>query len=138
MPSSHCARPQHPRTRNRLRESGYEPTPGSQLQIVEPLGYLEMLSLLLHARKVVTDSGGVQEETTVLQIPCFTLRPNTERPVTITHGTNRLVTPDSLVCELEAVLAGGFESRGVPELWDGAAGPRIAAVLADELGRGKR
>ena len=128
--------PLHPRGRQHLLDLGLGEHPG--IHIVEPLGYLDFIALVRNSSGVVTDSGGVQEETTVLQIPCFTLRPNTERPVTITHGTNSLVTPDSLVSKLEAVLAGGFESRGVPELWDGAAGPRIAAVLADELGRGKR
>ena len=83
--------PLHPRGRDRLRQAGFFDHP--QMQVVDPYGYLEFMGLVRGAAAVVTDSGGVQEETTILGVPCLTLRPNTERPVTITHGTNRLVAP---------------------------------------------
>lgn len=94
--------PLHPRGRVTLGAAGLMDVPG--IQVVDPLGYLEFLSLVRGAALVVTDSGGIQEETTVLRIPCLTLRPNTERPVTITHGTNRLVEPEALG-PIEDVLA---------------------------------
>ena len=81
----------HPRGRERLAEAGL--VTGGNLSIIDPLGYVDFLSLVRGATLVVTDSGGVQEETTMLGVPCLTVRPNTERPITITHGTNRLVTP---------------------------------------------
>jgi UDP-N-acetylglucosamine 2-epimerase (non-hydrolysing) len=83
---------------------------------------------------VVTDSGGIQEETTVLGVPCLTVRPNTERPITITHGTNRLVTPESAPAAVAAVLGGSFvRPAEPPPLWDGHAGERIAAEIATWL-----
>ena len=98
--------------------------------MVDPLGYVEFISLVRGAAAVVTDSGGVQEETTVLGVPCLTLRPNTERPVTITHGTNRLVTTETLVPAVAEVRATGrLQEWPVPPLWDGRAGRRIAAVV---------
>ena len=98
---------------------------------MDPLGYVDFLGLVRGAVVVVTDSGGVQEETTVLGIPCLTLRPNTERPVTITHGTNRLVTRLNLPTEVTASLnARRTGTWPVPPLWDGQAGERIAAILA--------
>jgi len=129
--------PVHPRTRARLGEFGLlerlEAMPG--LRLTPPLGYLEFLSLMAEARVVLTDSGGIQEETTVLGVPCLTLRANTERPVTISEGSNRLVG-----VELEAILAAvsgvlkadAGEGYRVPELWDGRAANRIAEVLAGE------
>lgn len=121
--------PLHPRGRQRLADAGFLDHEG--LMVVDPLGYVEFLSLVKGAAAVVTDSGGVQEETTVLGVPCLTLRPNTERPVTITHGTNQLVTRESLPGALREVVAAGRQERWpVPPLWDGQAGPRIAAVLA--------
>ena len=127
--------PLHPRGRQRLADAGL--LDHGNLLVVEPLGYVEFLSLVKGAAAVVTDSGGVQEETTVMGVPCLTLRPNTERPVTITHGTNQLVTRETLPEALRDVLAAGRqERRPVPPLWDGQAGPRIAAVLARHLGVG--
>ena len=106
----------------------------SGLRVVEPLGYVRFLASCAGAALVVTDSGGVQEETTVLGVPCLTLRDNTERPITITHGTNRLVTPGELPGAAVAVLAdGGPEPAELPPLWDGQAGPRIARVVAGAL-----
>lgn len=129
--------PLHPRGRQRLQDAGF--MDHERLLVVDPLGYVEFLSLVKGAAAVVTDSGGVQEETTVMGVPCLTLRPNTERPVTITHGTNQLVTRESLPAALREVLAAGRQEPGstpVPPLWDGQAGPRIAAVLAKHLGAG--
>lgn len=121
--------PLHPRGRAALEEAGLLKHPG--ISLCEPLGYVEFLGLVRGADVVITDSGGVQEETTVLGVPCLTLRPNTERPVTITHGTNRLVTRDSLAAEVEVALATDRSSHKVPPLWDGHAGPRIAEVLVE-------
>lgn len=92
---------------------------------------MDFLSLVRGAALVVTDSGGVQEETTMLGVPCLTVRPNTERPITVTHGTNRLVTPASLPAAASKALADGAAtpSGDLPPLWDGAAGPRIARVI---------
>ena len=123
--------PIHPRTRRRIDEHGL--TDRLQgIQLIEPLGYLEFLALTSRAGCVLTDSGGIQEETTVLDVPCFTLRDNTERPVTITEGTNTLVGADGR--GLGAAIADFFATGGkrgrVPELWDGKAGHRIAGVLA--------
>jgi UDP-N-acetylglucosamine 2-epimerase (non-hydrolysing) len=124
--------PLHPRGQQRLAAAGLMDHP--RLRVVEPVGYLEFLGLVRGAAAVVTDSGGVQEESTILGIPCLTLRPNTERPVTITNGTNRLVTRADLPGEIKDVLAAGrLTSWPTPPLWDGYAGPRIAAVLAAEV-----
>jgi UDP-N-acetylglucosamine 2-epimerase (non-hydrolysing) len=125
--------PLHPRGRARLESAGLFDHPG--MRVIEPLGYVEFLGLVRSAAAVVTDSGGVQEETTILGVPCMTLRPNTERPITITHGTNRLVTRESLPQVMENCLAAGrAESWPTPPLWDGHAGERIAVVLADQVG----
>ena len=98
------------------------------LRLLEPLGYLDMVQLTQNARLVLTDSGGLQEETTALGIPCLTLRENTERPVTITEGTNRLVpNPTDLPALLRAVTRTADLRR--PEGWDGHAGERIVAAL---------
>ena len=103
---------------------------GERLRIVEPLGYVDFLSLVRGAALVVTDSGGIQEETTVLGVPCLTVRPNTERPITITHGTNRLVEPEAVVPVVRSVLADGLAvPADGPPLWDGHAGERIAAIV---------
>lgn len=125
--------PVHPRGRERMTAAGLFAHDG--VLATEPLGYTEFLGLVASAELVVTDSGGIQEETTVLGVPCLTLRPNTERPVTITDGTNELVTPATLPDRAAATLAAGrSDSWPVPPLWDGAAGPRIARVLAARLG----
>jgi len=122
--------PLHPRGRTRLAEAGL--VDRENLKIIEPLGYVDFLSLVRGAALVVTDSGGVQEETTMLGIPCLTVRPNTERPITVTHGTNRLVTPASLPAAAAKALADGAATPAgeLPPLWDGKAGPRIARVIA--------
>jgi UDP-N-acetylglucosamine 2-epimerase (non-hydrolysing) len=122
--------PLHPRGRTRLAEAGL--VTGGNLTIIDPLGYLDFLSLVKGAALVVTDSGGVQEETTMLGVPCLTVRPNTERPITITHGTNLLVTPATLPAAAAKALADGAvtPTGELPPLWDGKAGPRIARVIA--------
>jgi UDP-N-acetylglucosamine 2-epimerase (non-hydrolysing) len=126
--------PVHPRGRQRMTEAGLFDHAG--MIAVDPLGYIEFLSLVRRSVLVVTDSGGIQEETTILGVPCLTLRPNTERPVTITHGTNRLVTPESLPGLVgEVLVAGRPETWPTPPLWDGAAGGRIADVIAAYVGR---
>ncbi|MBF0283296.1 MAG: UDP-N-acetylglucosamine 2-epimerase (non-hydrolyzing) [Magnetococcales bacterium] len=126
--------PLHPRTRKRMEAHGLEhffSVPG--LWITGPAGYLEMLGLLAGAKLALTDSGGVQEETTALGTPCLTLRPNTERPVTVDEGTNTLVgsDPQRVRAAAEEILLSGGKAGRIPELWDGQAAPRIAQVIRD-------
>ena len=124
--------PLHPRGRVTLEAAGLRS--GERLRVIEPLGYVAFLSLVAGARLVLTDSGGIQEETTILDVPCLTMRPNTERPITISHGTNRLVRPDEVVAAAREVLAGPIRPTGPrPPLWDGHAGERIADELVDWL-----
>ncbi len=119
--------PLHPRGRATLIAEGLLEAP--RIHVVEPLGYIEFMSLVRGAAAIVTDSGGVQEETTLLRVPCLTLRPNTERPITITSGSNRLVTRDELAAAvLQACDAGPYAGE-LPPLWDGQAGPRIARAV---------
>jgi UDP-N-acetylglucosamine 2-epimerase (non-hydrolysing) len=122
--------PVHPRTRARL--ATLAPTGGlDEIRFLDPLGYLEFLSLQRHARIVITDSGGIQEETTYLGVPCITVRENTERPVTVSVGTNYLVGEDMnlLRSTYTAILSNGGKKGGAPILWDGRAGARIATVI---------
>jgi UDP-N-acetylglucosamine 2-epimerase (non-hydrolysing) len=121
--------PAHPRTRQRIAEFGLH---AKQLLMLDPKPYLEFLALQSRAVAVITDSGGVQEETTYLGVPCLTMRENTERPTTITMGTNVLVGNDrgKLRTEMARVMAGKFKRGSVPPLWDGRAGERIAEALA--------
>jgi len=117
--------PVHPRTKQRLMDAGLEI---DRVRTLEPVGYLEMVDLMEHAFAVVTDSGGLQEETTALGVPCLTLRPNTERPITITEGTNRLVPePENLLAALQRVNKPAKSPR--PEGWDGHAGERVIDAL---------
>ena len=120
--------PVHPRTRQRIAEAGLEP---GKLHLLDPLPYLEFLALQKQATLVLTDSGGIQEETTYLGVPCLTLRNNTERPVTVTIGTNVLVGDDvaKLKSELARVLEGKAKKGRIPPLWDGHAAERIARIL---------
>ncbi len=124
--------PVHPRTRARILELRRPPTDRG-LRLIEPVGYLDMLSLVANAGLVVTDSGGLQEETSFLGVPCLTVRPNTERPITCTHGTNRLVQPqrDAILAAAERALGRRSPARPVIERWDGQAAARIAQVVCD-------
>jgi UDP-N-acetylglucosamine 2-epimerase (non-hydrolysing) len=126
--------PVHPRTAERIRQTGFRSDGGLQLR--EPLGYLDFLALMDGARFVLTDSGGIQEETTALGVPCLTLRGNTERPITVTQGTNRLLgeDPASILPAAAPILDGKTTPGRCPDLWDGHASERIAAVLARVLG----
>ena len=130
--------PMHPRTRSRIEEHGADSAldPQSVLQL-PPIGYLEMLGLMRAARLVLTDSGGLQEETTALGIPCITLRDNTERPITVDQGTNTVVgrDPARILAVAEEILRTGGKAGRTPELWDGRASERISAVLSDWLSR---
>ena len=126
--------PVHPRTVQKLREhrlfEQLAQTPG--ISLLPPVGYVEMVCLLQHAQFVLTDSGGVQEETTWLGVPCFTFRENTERPATVTCGTNTIISdldPETAERQIELLLAGNFKCGTLPPLWDGHAATRIADIL---------
>jgi UDP-N-acetylglucosamine 2-epimerase (non-hydrolysing) len=125
--------PVHPRTRRRIAEFGLERQVLDlpRLKLCEPLGYLEFLGLTSLASLVLTDSGGLQEETTALGIPCLTLRENTERPITVSEGTNTVVgvDPDRIVSDARTALAGRGKDGRTPALWDGKASERIAQLV---------
>ena len=125
--------PMHPRTRKQITLFGMEEMIKSMtnLQVIDPLGYLDFLAVVSNAKLVLTDSGGLQEETTVLGVPCFTLRENTERPITIWEGTSTLVGTDKekIVQEVFAALETGGKQGKMPVYWDGKAAERIVAVL---------
>jgi len=129
--------PVHPRTSARLGAIApwiNEPA-GNRLFVVPPIGYVTFLGLLTGARFVLTDSGGIQEETTILGVPCLTLRENTERPVTILQGTNRLVGTDGhrVMAGVHDILEGRWQRATLPELWDGHAAERVAEVLERQM-----
>ena len=131
--------PVHPRTRKRLGEgdAGRRMAAAQGLVLIDPAGYFEFQALMANAKVVLTDSGGIQEETTAMGVPCLTLRENTERPVTITEGTNTLVgrDPARIVPELERILAGESKAGRLPALWDGHAAERVADAIVRLLGR---
>lgn len=125
----------HPRTRKRLEEMHLVPNGGGALHILDPLGYLEMLGLVADAGLVITDSGGLQEETSFLGVPCLTVRPNTERPITCSEGTNELIAPvgTTVLSSARRVLAqSGPRNRPVIAKWDGRAAERIVEVLCND------
>jgi UDP-N-acetylglucosamine 2-epimerase (non-hydrolysing) len=129
--------PAHPRSRKMFEQFGLEEWIGSLagLRLIDPLGYIDFVRLMDGARLVLTDSGGIQEETTVLGIPCLTLRENTERPITVRQGTNRVVgsDPERIVAESERILRQKSPRTQRPPLWDGAAAGRIIDILSDRM-----
>jgi UDP-N-acetylglucosamine 2-epimerase (non-hydrolysing) len=133
--------PVHPRSRRRLEAHGLPPALArlERLSLLDPLGYLEFLYLMDRARLVLTDSGGIQEETTVLGVPCLTLRPSTERTVTVAEGTSRLVGADraAVAAALADVQAGRWPPGRPPALWDGHAAERIVEVLLGPWAKGR-
>jgi UDP-N-acetylglucosamine 2-epimerase (non-hydrolysing) len=131
--------PIHPRTKKNIEGSALQARVAAMnnLILLEPVGYLDFLKLTANAALIMTDSGGIQEETTILGIPCMTLRENTERPVTITEGTNRLVqlTTQDILSAYEDIKSKNFDVSGrIPQLWDGNAAKRITAVIEKEMG----
>ena len=123
--------PMHPRTRKMCEQLNVPLTAHPGLRIVEPLGYHESLCLTEAARFVLTDSGGLQEESTYFRTPCLTLRPNTERPVTLTIGSNRLTSLDRLSADVERLLSLPIRFGEIPPLWDGLASERIVTCLLE-------
>lgn len=123
--------PVHPRKRSEIFSSELARHPN--VHLTNPMGYKAFLSTMRDSRVIITDSGGVQEEATALSVPCLTMRPNTERPVTMTHGTNRLVNSKTVVSALKSALAAEPKVKPMPPLWDGHAGTRIAQHLMDLL-----
>ncbi|HTP95741.1 MAG TPA: UDP-N-acetylglucosamine 2-epimerase (non-hydrolyzing) [Burkholderiales bacterium] len=129
----------HPRTREKIAQFGLQPLlDGPRIVQTPPLGYLQMLGLMRDARVVLTDSGGIQEETTALGVPCITLRNNTERPITAEEGTNTVVgqDPARILAVVDEILRTGGRAGRIPDMWDGAASQRIAAVISRWLDSG--
>jgi UDP-N-acetylglucosamine 2-epimerase (non-hydrolysing) len=128
--------PLHPRTKSMIEKFGYGKlldTP--DILLLPPMGYLEMLGLMKDAKVVLTDSGGIQEETTALGVPCITLRNNTERPITVDEGTNTIAGQDShtILTIFNDIMASGGKGGRIPQFWDGRASNRIADIIANEF-----
>jgi UDP-N-acetylglucosamine 2-epimerase (non-hydrolysing) len=119
----------HPRTRKKLEEFGLLVENDANLRMIAPLGYIQFMNLVSSAKMVITDSGGVQEESTYLGIPCLTLRENTERPVTVSEGTNRLANADGLLSNVRDALKGLWQTGKRPQRWDGKAASRAVEAL---------
>jgi UDP-N-acetylglucosamine 2-epimerase (non-hydrolysing) len=134
--------PVHPRTRKAFADSplGRRAASMPDLRLIDPLGFLDFLKLMSDARVVLTDSGGIQEETTILGVPCLTLRENTERPVTVDVGSNRIVGTDTsrILESYRAVMSTHVSRCGTPPLWDGRAAERIVEIMQRELDPGTR
>lgn len=128
--------PVHPRTRKNLENTGLinELADKPAIKLLEPQNYISFMNLVFNCRLAVTDSGGLQEETTYLGIPCLTLRPNTERPITITQGTNQLCTLEDVEQKIESVLKGESGKGSVPEMWDGQTAGRVVASIKQVFG----
>lgn len=133
--------PVHPRTSNKIVEfrlmSEFEDI--DNLTMIEPVGYLDFIALVSESKIVITDSGGIQEETTALGIPCITMRENTERPITVSQGTNRIVgtNPSSIISEVKSSLNKSSEKPTIPEYWDGKTAKRIVDVFETRMRRGE-
>ncbi|MBF0553706.1 MAG: UDP-N-acetylglucosamine 2-epimerase (non-hydrolyzing) [Nitrospirae bacterium] len=129
--------PVHPRTKNHLKENNLlnKILVSSRINIIEPLGYIKFMSLVKNAKLVITDSGGIQEETTYLNIPCLTLRNTTERPITLTHGTNKLVNTKNIIHYVRKIIEGQWQNTVCPEYWDGKTAFRIVESLKTVIGR---
>ncbi len=125
--------PVHPRTRKNISSLGLQPKVDSfkNLHMLDPVGYLDFLRLQANAKIVLTDSGGIQEETTILKVPCITLRENTERPVTVTIGSNQVVGTDTekIVTAYKSAISGNYREPQIPPLWDGQAAKRIVSIF---------
>jgi UDP-N-acetylglucosamine 2-epimerase (non-hydrolysing) len=127
--------PVHPRTRKNLEQAALMPslTGTNGLLLLEPLSYIRFMNLVFNCRLAITDSGGIQEETTYLGIPCLTLRPNTERPLTVHQGTNQLCTVENLESKVERIISGRVAQGTIPALWDGHTANRIVESIKSLL-----
>jgi UDP-N-acetylglucosamine 2-epimerase (non-hydrolysing) len=128
--------PMHPRTKKNLELFGFEDKVNiPEIKIIEPLGYIDFLALMRSALFVLTDSGGIQEETTVLNVPCITMRTSTERPITIEIGTNTLIQPDydSIIRTFNKIMSGNYRNGKIPQFWDGNAAERIVDVICKNI-----
>jgi UDP-N-acetylglucosamine 2-epimerase (non-hydrolysing) len=123
--------PMHPRTKKNIERFGIDITFNEDFRIIEPVRYREFITLQKNSRFVLTDSGGIQEETTYLKLPCLTLRPNTERPITVTQGTNELVDMSNVAEKSDAILTGNWKDGSVPPLWDGKTAQRIVEAIQE-------
>lgn len=127
--------PIHPRPMKNLKQYGYLSilNDASNLRLMEPLSYVPFMDLVFNCRLVITDFGGIQEETTYIGIPCLTLRDNTERPITITKGTNRLCNVNNLMEHVKDIIHGKYHRGSVPELWDGHTSERVVQSIGKFL-----